>query len=84
MPAPIPSQAERGRGPFARRDGTTQIHYIRFVRERGDMAERNFLIIADISNYTSFFTGSELDHAQGVLEKLFAVILERLQSPLHL
>lgn len=48
------------------------------------MSQRGFLIIADISGYTSFLTGSELDHAQGVLEDLFAVILERLQSPLHL
>ena len=48
------------------------------------MPDRGFLIIADITGYTRFLTGSELDHAQGVLEDLFAVILERLKSPLAL
>ncbi len=46
------------------------------------MADRGFLVIAD--SYTRFLTGSELDHAQGVLQDLFAVILERLTSPLAL
>jgi uncharacterized protein YndB with AHSA1/START domain len=48
------------------------------------MPDRGFLIIADITGYTRFLTGSELDHAQGVLEDLFAVILDRLKSPLQL
>ncbi len=41
------------------------------------MAEQGYLLIADITGYTRFLTGSELDHAQGILEGLFAVILER-------
>lgn len=48
------------------------------------MPERGYLVIADITGYTRFLTGSELDHAQGVLEDLFAVILERLRAPLTL
>lgn len=48
------------------------------------MSRRGFLVIADITGYTRFLTGSELDHAQGILEDLFAVILARLNSPLHL
>jgi len=48
------------------------------------MSERGFLFVADISGYTRFLTGSELDHAQGVLEDLLTVILERLKSPLQL
>lgn len=48
------------------------------------MTHRGFLVIADISGYTRFLTGSELDHAQGVLEDLFAVILDRLKAPLTL
>lgn len=48
------------------------------------MPDRGFLIIADITGYTRFLTGSELDHAHGVLKDLFAVILERLTAPLAL
>lgn len=48
------------------------------------MADRGYLLIADITGYTRFLTGSELDHAQGVLADLFGVILDRLQSPLAL
>jgi len=48
------------------------------------MPESGFLVVADISGYTRFLTGSELDHAQGVLEDLLSVILERLKSPLQL
>jgi uncharacterized protein YndB with AHSA1/START domain len=48
------------------------------------MSERGYLIIADITGYTRFLTGSELDHAQGILQDLFAVIVERLKTPLVL
>lgn len=48
------------------------------------MSERGYLIIADITGYTRFLTGSELDHAQGVLTDLSAAILEHLKSPLAL
>ncbi len=48
------------------------------------MSKRGYLLIADITGYTRFLTGSELDHAQGILEALFEVILARLKSPLAL
>ena len=48
------------------------------------MSKRGYLLIADITGYTRFLTGSELDHAQGILECLFEVILARLKSPLIL
>lgn len=48
------------------------------------MAERGYLLIADVSGYTRFLTGSELDHAQAILKDLFDVIVERLKSPLVL
>lgn len=48
------------------------------------MADRGYIVIADITGYTRFLTGSEFDHAQGILEDLFAVILERMKSPLVL
>ena len=48
------------------------------------MAEHGYIVIADITGYTRFLTGSEFEHAQGILEDLFAVILERMKSPLVL
>ncbi len=48
------------------------------------MTETGYLVIADITGYTRFLTGSELDHAQAVLQDLFTVILDRQHSPLAL
>jgi hypothetical protein len=48
------------------------------------VSEQGYLLIADISGYTRFLTDSELDHAQGILESLLAVIVERLRWPLAL
>jgi len=48
------------------------------------MPDSGYLVVADITGYTRFLTGSELDHAQGVLEDLFKVILDHLHSPLVL
>lgn len=45
---------------------------------------RGYLVIADITGYTRFLTGSELEHAQGILEGLFEALIERLKSPLVL
>ena len=40
-----------------------------------------YLMIADISGYTDYMQASELEHATGILEGLFAAMLDRLQSP---
>ena len=45
---------------------------------------RGYLMLADITGYTRFLTGSELDHAQGILQDLFGALTERLQSPVVL
>ena len=42
---------------------------------------KGFFIIADISGYTSFLTGTELEHAQGILEELTKLILSHIMSP---
>lgn len=54
--------------------------------EGQDMAgsSRGYLVIADITGYTRFLTGSELEHAQGILEDLFESLTARLESPLTL
>lgn len=35
------------------------------------MANKGFFIITDISEYTEYLTGSELDHANEILQSLF-------------
>ena len=46
--------------------------------------ERACLVIADISGYTSYLTGTELDHAQDVLADLMEVVIGRFQPGLRL
>src|SRR3954471_24294130 len=39
------------------------------------------MIIADISGYTSYLTGTEIDHAQNVLEDLLETVYSKLAPP---
>ena len=43
-----------------------------------------YFIIADISGYTSFVSGTELQHAQSIIEELTKLILGHIQSPLKM
>lgn len=42
-----------------------------------------FFLIADLSGYTSFVTGNDLEHAQGVLNDLISLIIAQLGAPLE-
>jgi len=42
--------------------------------------QHGYLLLADISGYTSYLAGVELDHAQGILTDLLEVIVGRLRS----
>jgi hypothetical protein len=42
-----------------------------------------FLVISDISGYTQFLVGTELEHAQSIVEELTALIRKRLAPPLR-
>ncbi|NND85399.1 MAG: DUF2652 domain-containing protein [Acidimicrobiia bacterium] len=46
------------------------------------MAENGFIFIADISGYTSYLHGSELEHAQGTLTDLLELLIDRTTHPL--
>ena len=46
-----------------------------------DAAADGYLLIADITGYTGYMQASELEHARGILEGLFAGMLARLNSP---
>ncbi|HEV7600058.1 MAG TPA: DUF2652 domain-containing protein [Bradyrhizobium sp.] len=48
------------------------------------MAQKGFLLIADITGYTMFLTSSELEHAQGVLDALFRSIFAEIRAPIVL
>jgi hypothetical protein len=48
------------------------------------LAQKGFLLIADITGYTVFLTSSELEHAQGVLDALFKSIFAEIKAPIVL
>jgi len=45
------------------------------------MANKGYFVITDISGYTEYLTGSELDHANEILQSLFDAQLEAVRHP---
>lgn len=45
------------------------------------MANKGFFVITDISGYTEYLTGSELDHANEILQSLFDAQLKAVKYP---
>jgi hypothetical protein len=45
------------------------------------MANKGYFIITDISGYTEYLTGSELDHANEILQSLFDAQLKAVRHP---
>ena len=46
--------------------------------------EAAYLLIADISGYTSFLAGVELDHAQDIIADLMDAVVKGLRPPFRL
>ena len=46
--------------------------------------QQGYLLLADISGFTAFLEGAELDHAQGVIEKVMRTIIGELTPALQL
>lgn len=44
---------------------------------------RGYLLLADISGYTAFLVGTELEHANAIVHELTALIRERLSPPMR-
>ena len=54
------------------------------MKTLGDSQTREgYLLLADISGYTAFLTGTELEHAHGIINELTRLIRERLTPPMH-
>src|SRR5260370_40387431 len=45
-----------------------------------EKTQHGYLVLADISGYTSYLAGVELDHAQGVLSDLLETIVASFKS----
>lgn len=45
------------------------------------MAQYGYFIISDITGYTEYLSGSELDHAQDSLSKLLQLLVDHVQPP---
>src|SRR5512138_2416118 len=45
------------------------------------MANKGYFVITDISGYTEYLTGSELDHANEILQSLFDAQLRAVKHP---
>ena len=43
-----------------------------------DQAREGYLLLADISGYTKFLTGTELEHAQAIIRELTGLVREHL------
>ena len=48
------------------------------------VAQHGYLLIADISGYTSFVAGTELEHSHEILADLLGTICEKIESLLTL
>ena len=46
------------------------------------MTERGYIVIADITGYTAFLSGSELEHAEDSLKDLLDVLIDETRPPL--
>ena len=50
----------------------------------GSSIQQGYLLLADISGYTSFMAGSELEHAQGILSNILTLVIRNLTPTLTL
>jgi hypothetical protein len=47
-------------------------------------AHEGYLVLADISGYTGFLTGTEVEHAQAIMEEIISRILAHVRAPFKL
>jgi Protein of unknown function (DUF2652) len=81
-----PSQARAGPGftlsPLIRPVRCPDDEYRRPVSQ-AQRVRTGYLVLADISGYTAFLAGTELDHANAIVRELTTVVRERLSPPMR-
>jgi uncharacterized protein YndB with AHSA1/START domain len=50
---------------------------------QGQRTRQGYLLLADISGYTAFLAGTELEHANAIVHELTTLISERLSPPMR-
>ncbi|HUS22548.1 MAG TPA: DUF2652 domain-containing protein [Aeromicrobium sp.] len=45
--------------------------------------QQGYLLLADVSGYTAFLTGTELQHANAIVHELTTLVRQRLAPPMH-
>jgi hypothetical protein len=53
------------------------------VVQEDHQIRQGYLLLADISGYTAFLTGTELEHAHAIIHELTSLIHERLAPPMR-
>ena len=53
------------------------------VVQEDHQIRQGYLLLADISGYTAFLTGTELEHAHAIVHELTSLIRERLAPPMR-
>lgn len=53
------------------------------MTDTSPQTRQGYLLLADISGYTAFLTGTELEHAHAIVRELTALIRERLTPPMR-
>lgn len=53
------------------------------MEQNDDGIAQGYLLLADISGYTEFLTGTELEHSHAILRELTKLIRERLTPPMR-
>ena len=48
-----------------------------------DQPRQGYLLLADVSGYTAFLTGTELQHAHAIIHELTTLVRQRLAPPMH-
>jgi uncharacterized protein YndB with AHSA1/START domain len=68
--------------PHPRRGGCPNGEYRRPVPQDQQVRE-GYLLLADITGYTAFLTGTELEHANAIVRELTTLVRERLSPPMR-
>jgi Protein of unknown function (DUF2652) len=79
---PLTRKRKRRAASTSRRVRCPDGEYLRLVSQ-AQRVRTGYLLLADISGYTAFLAGTELDHANAIVRELTTVVRERLSPPMR-